>query len=392
MTRVFRRVVMIVLDGVGIGALPDADFYGDRDANTLLHVAEAVGGLKLPNLARFGLGRLLDLPGVAAGAAVGARARLSEKAAGKDSTAGHWELMGVVLEEALPTFPFGFPEEVIAAFTARTGLGVLGNVAASGTEIIRELGEEHIRSGCPIVYTSVDSVFQIAAHEAVIPVEQLYEICRQTRELLNPWRVGRVIARPFEGTGPADFRRTSRRHDYSLPPIGVSVLDRICEAGIDVYGIGKIGDLYAGRGLTEERPTCCNAEGMEQILGALGRVNSGVVLANLVDFDMLWGHRLDVAGFAAGLEEFDAWLPDLLRVLEADDLLLITADHGCDPTTPGTDHTREYIPLLAWSPGMVGDVDLGTRGSFADVGATLAEALGVQPPCGASFLSQLLAL
>lgn len=392
MSRVFRRVVMIILDGVGVGALPDADQYGDRDANTLLHVARVAGRLHLPNLARLGLGQLLELPCLPTCPTVGAWGRMAEKAAGKDSTAGHWELMGVVLEQPLPTFPTGFPKEIIDEFTARTGLGVLGNIAASGTDIIRDLGEAHLRTGFPIIYTSVDSVFQIAAHEEIIPVEKLYEICLQTRELLNPWRVGRVIARPFIGKSPDQFKRTSRRHDYSLPPVSSSVLDRLCEAGIDVCGIGKIGDLYAGRGLSEQLPTCSNHEGMEQVLSALGRMDSGVILANLVDFDMLWGHRQDSAGFASGLEIFDAWLPELMRVLEDDDLLLVTADHGCDPTTPGTDHTREYVPLLAWYPEMEKGVDLGTRESFADAGATLAEAMGVKSPAGASFLSQLLEL
>lgn len=388
--KVFRRVVLIVLDGVGIGALPDAAAYGDAGANTLCHVAEAVGGLELPHLCRLGLGRVIDFPGATQQtSAPGAAGRMAERAAGKDSTAGHWELMGVVLDRPLPTFPDGFPPAIIEAFEAQTGLKVLGNIAASGTEIIDRLGAEHLRTGRPIVYTSVDSVFQIAAHEEVIPVERLYELCRTARRILDPWRVGRVIARPFVGDPEAGFRRTARRHDFSLAPVGTTVLDRLAERGIAVCGIGKIGDLYAGRGLTEQRPTASNAEGMAQILAALARQGSGLIFANLVDFDMLWGHRLDAAGFAAGLEAFDCWLSELFAVLEENDLLLITADHGCDPTTPGTDHSREYVPVLCWHAGLRGGVDLGLRASFADVGATVAEALGIEAPRGESFLGRV---
>ncbi|TYO98237.1 phosphopentomutase [Geothermobacter ehrlichii] len=388
--KAFRRVVLIVLDGVGIGALPDAAAYGDAGANTLRHVAEAVGGLTLPHLCRLGLGRVIDFPGASQQAFVaGAAGRMAERAAGKDSTAGHWELMGVILDRPLPTFPEGFPPAIIEAFEAQTGLKVLGNVAASGTEIIDRLGEEHMRTGRPIVYTSVDSVFQVAAHEEVIPVDRLYELCRTARRILDPWRVGRVIARPFVGDPEHGFRRTARRHDFSLAPVGTTVLDRLAEKRVAVCGIGKIGDLYAGRGLSEQQATASNAEGMERILAAIGRLDSGVIFANLVDFDMLWGHRLDAAGFAAGLEAFDRWLGELFAVLEEDDLLMITADHGCDPTTPSTDHSREYVPLLCWHAGMRGRVDLGLRGSFADVGATLAEAMGVESPCGESFLVSL---
>ncbi len=391
MSRPKRRVVVLVLDGVGVGALPDAADYGDAGANTLLHVVQSVPGLQLPNLERFGLRRLLPELGVSSPGSQAACGRMVERAAGKDSTAGHWELMGVPLMRPLTTYPNGFPEEIIRAFTALTGFQVLGNRAASGTDIIRQLGEQHLRCGWPIIYTSSDSVFQIAAHEDVIPPESLYAICRQTRELLNPYQVGRVIARPFEGRDADSFRRTSRRHDFSLPPVAPTVLDRLQEAGVRVTGIGKIGDLFAGCGLDESIPTVNNRDGMQRTLEALQQLEDGLVFTNLVDFDMLWGHRLDAGGFAAGLREVDAWLPELLAALHDDDLLLMTADHGCDPTLPGTDHSREYVPLFAWCPGLRQGVELGTRGSFADVGATLAEALGCVSPAGTSFLPQLLA-
>ncbi|ORJ60521.1 phosphopentomutase [Geothermobacter hydrogeniphilus] len=385
----FRRVLVVVLDGVGVGALPDAAAYGDAGANTLLHVLQRSPSLRLPNFERFGLGRLVPAAGLVSGEGLAACGRMAEKAAGKDSTAGHWELMGVTLEQPLPTYPQGFPEEIISAFTAATGLAVLGNRAASGTDIIRDLGEEHLRSGLPIIYTSSDSVFQIAAHEEVIPVEKLYDLCRKARELLNPFRVGRVIARPFTGRDAAGFRRTAGRHDFSLPPIAPTLLDRLQQAGVPVVGIGKIGDLFAGRGLDESLTTASNADGMAATLECLERVDNGLIIVNLVDFDMLWGHRLDVSGFADGLAAVDAWLPQLTARLRSDDLLLITADHGCDPTTPGTDHSREYVPLLAWFPGLRPDIDLGTRAGFADVAATVGEALGCTCPAGRSFLPEL---
>lgn len=386
----FRRVLVLVLDGVGIGALPDAGAYGDCGANTLLHVLQNSPELDLPNLNRFGLERML--PGDGAERRVGQAAcgRMVETAAGKDSTAGHWELMGVALPEPLPTFPDGFSEEILARFRSATGYDVLGNCAASGTDILRVLGEEHLRRGLPIVYTSSDSVFQIAAHEEIIPPQKLYEICLQARDLLNPYRIGRVIARPFEGRDAASFQRTARRHDFSLPPIAPTQLDILQTAGHQVVGIGKISDLFAGRGIDESIQTGDNREGMAATLEALDRVESGLILVNLVDFDMRWGHRLDVPGFAQGLMDVDVWLPSLIARLQPDDLLMITADHGCDPTTPGTDHSREYVPLFAWCPGLRPGIELGTRSSFADVAATIGQALGCPSPAGTGFLDALI--
>ncbi len=385
-----RRVVLITLDGVGVGALPDADRYGDAGANTLLHVAEVCGGLALPNLQRLGLGNILAVPGVSPveepAAAFG---RMAEASAGKDTTTGHWEIAGVLLQEPFPTYPGGFPEPILEAFRRETGLDPLGNVAASGTDILRLLGEEHCRTGRPIVYTSTDSVFQIAAHEEVLPVERLYEICRVARRILDPYRVGRVIARPFVGSCAAEFKRTPRRHDFSLPPAGVTVLDRLKDAGLSVFGVGKIRDIFAGCGLTGHVYTENNADGMARTLSALGQVERGLVFTNLVDFDMLYGHRRDAAGFGVALEEFDRWLPRLMSTLGERDLLILTADHGCDPSTSGTDHTREYVPLLAWSPRMEAGTPLGIRKTFADVAATIGSLFGLGLSVGTSFLESL---
>lgn len=392
MSVIFERAVLITLDGVGIGALPDAAAYGDAGANTLGHVAAACGGLQLPHLQAMGLGNLLEVQGVPPAAAPSAGyGRMLERSAGKDTTTGHWELAGVIQYQPFATFPDGFPEPVIAAFRRETGLDPLGNCAASGTEILRRLGEEHLRSGRPIVYTSADSVFQIAAHEEVIPVARLYEICRTARRILDPWKVGRVIARPFVGETAESFRRTARRHDFSLPPTGETLLDRLVAAGLPVCAIGKIADIYCGRGISEKLASDGNADGMAKTLAALERQPGGLIFTNLVDFDMLYGHRLDAAGFGAALEAFDRWLPQLQVALRETDLLLLTADHGCDPTTPGTDHTREAVPLLAWSPGMAGGGDLGVRESFADVAATLDDVFGVGTGAGNSFLADLAA-
>ncbi len=390
MVRNFKRVVLITLDGVGVGALPDAEAYGDADANTLLHVARACGGLRLPNLRRLGLGNIIEVPGVAPVALPEAAfGRMRERSLGKDTTTGHWEIAGVIQTEALPTFPEGFPEEIIAAFERETGLRPLGNIAASGTDILRMLGEEHLVSGRPIIYTSADSVFQVAAHEAVIPIERLYEICRIARKILNPYRVGRVIARPFQGSCAADFKRTARRHDFSLPPVGTTVLDRLEEAGLAVHGVGKIRDIFAGRGITSYIYSESNADGMAKTLASLDEVRQGLVFTNLVDFDMLFGHRLDVRGFGSCLEEFDRWLPSLLARLREDDLLVLTADHGCDPVTPGTDHTREYVPLLIWGKPLAVGCCLGERESFADVAATVAEVFGLESGAGRGMLGEI---
>ncbi|HAD03538.1 MAG: phosphopentomutase [Desulfuromonadales bacterium GWD2_61_12] len=383
----YQRVVLLTLDGVGIGALPDATEYGDAAANTLLHVAEACGGLHLPHLQRLGLGCLVTAPGLDCVPHPLARvARLREKSIGKDTTTGHWELTGVIQRQPLSCFPEGFPAEIIAQFVSETGLVPLGNIAASGTEIIKVFGEEHLRSGRPIVYTSSDSVFQIAAHEAIIPLDRLYAICRSARRILDPYRVGRVIARPFVGTCAADFRRTPHRHDFSIPPTGGTILDSLAARDIAVIGIGKIYDIFAGRGVAQCHLTADNRQGMAQTLQALVSLERGLVFSNLVDFDMLYGHRRDVFGFGAALEDFDRWLPELISAMRPDDLLIVTADHGCDPTTPGTDHSREYVPVLAWSPSLAGGAVLADRPTFADVAATVAAAFAVDFPIGESLL------
>jgi len=374
----FARVILVVLDSAGVGELPDADRYGDAGSSTIPHVAEAAGGLRLPALERLGLGRIVPIRGVAAvPAPEGAFGRLGERSAGKDTTTGHWELMGVILERPFPTYPRGFPPEIIQAFERAIGTRTLGNLPASGTEIIARLGPEHERTGYPIVYTSADSVFQIAAHEAVVPVERLYEMCLAARAILaGPHAVSRVIARPFTGR-PGAYARTDRRRDFSLPPVGRTVLDAAAEAGGEVVGIGKIPDIFAGRGITRGVHTHDDLDGMAQTARAMEETARGIIFANLVDLDSRYGHRNDPAGYARGLEAIDARLPELLRRLRADDLLILTADHGNDPTTPSTDHSREYVPLLVAGPRVRGGVDLGVRQTFADVGATVAEALGL---------------
>jgi len=385
------RVFLIVLDGVGIGELPDADDYGDRGSNTLLHVAEAVGGLSLPRLERLGLGRLLDLPGVRAIAEpTGAHARLTERSPGKDSTTGHWELAGIVLDRPFPTFPKGFPEDLLERWCERTGRGWIGNVASSGTEIIARLGEEHQKTGRFIVYTSADSVFQVAAHEETVPIEQLYAACRSARELLDGENaVGRVIARPFLGP-PGNYARTARRRDFSLEPPRPTLLDRLSEADSRVVTIGKVDELFAGRGVTEAFHTSGNAEGQELLLDLARRSGEGLVFANLVDFDQSYGHRNDPIGFARALESFDACLDAFLGRLRSDELCMVTADHGNDPTTPSTDHSREYTPLLVAGPRVRSGVDLGTRDSFADAGMTIAQLFDVKAlESGRSFLREV---
>lgn len=385
------RALWIILDGVGVGALPDAAQYGDAGAATLQHVANACDGLSLPTLQKLGLGHLGDIAGVPAEPSpIGGYGRMAEKSAGKDSTTGHWELAGVPLAEPFATFPTGFPDDLIETFRRRTGLAPLGNVAASGTNILGTYGAEHVRTGRPIVYTSVDSVFQIAAHESVIPPEQLYALCRAARAIVDDYRIGRVIARPFEGGEEEGFRRTARRKDFSLPPPEPTLLDHLAAAGRAVRTVGKVHDLFTGRGIATSVSTSSNADGMARILGELALLESGeLLLANLIDFDMAFGHRNDARGFGQALEEFDAWLPALMERLVPGDLLMVTADHGCDPTVPGTDHTREFVPVLTWTPGQVAGVSLGTRESFADAGATLADFLGVSCGSGASFLAKL---
>jgi phosphopentomutase len=385
------RAFLIVLDGVGIGALPDADRYGDAGAHTLRHVAEFTGGLALPNLASLGLGRLDDIDGVRAlPSPCGAFGRLSERSAGKDSTTGHWELAGLVLDRSFPTFPHGFPPELLERIGSKTGREWLGNEVASGTEIIARLGQAQQESGKLIVYTSADSVFQIAAHESTVPLDELYRACRIARaELDGEYAVGRVIARPFTGS-PGAYERTANRRDFSLPPPRATLLDRLVAAGEQVVTVGKVDDLFAGRGVTEAIHTRDNGEGQEVILDLIRRPGRGLVFANLVDFDQQYGHRNDAAGFARALESFDEALGEMLGGLRSDELCLVTADHGNDPTTPGTDHTREYAPLLAAGPRVRPGADLGTRATFADVGATLSELFGAGAlDAGTSFLKEI---
>jgi phosphopentomutase len=385
----FRRVFWVVLDSVGIGPLPDAAAYGDEGRNTLGNIARA-RPLHLPHLASLGLGNIASLQGIPPAAApTGCFGRCALASPGKDTTTGHWEMAGIILEKPFPLYPKGFPDDVIEAFQNATGYGVLGNCPASGTEIIRELGEEHLRTGKVIVYTSADSVFQVAAHEQVAPVAELYRICEQARELLRGrHEVARVIARPFVGK-PGSFRRTADRHDYAVPPPEGMLLDQLAQAGIQVSSIGKIADIFLGRGIHHSRKTGSNAEGMAAILDGVHTMDAGLLFANLVDFDMLYGHRNDVDGYARELEATDAWLPEVVAMLQPDDLLLLCADHGCDPATPSTDHSREYTPLLTFSPGGAAGIDLGTRSTLADIGQTVARNFKTSIPRGESFLEEI---
>lgn len=386
----FRRVVVVVLDSVGAGELPDAPAYGDEGSHTLGHIA-AQEPLHIPALARLGLGCAVSLRGVECPAIpAGAFGLMAERSPGKDSVTGHWELMGLVLDTPFPTFPEGFPDEVIAAFEQRIGRRVLGNVVASGTAIIDELGPAHVASGRPIVYTSADSVFQIAAHEEVVPLATLYEWCEAAYELtVEGIGVGRVIARPFVGAA-GQFTRTANRHDYAMPPTGETLLDRLEAAGHQVTAIGKVNDLFAGRGIGEAFPTRSDTHGMDVLGERLDVQAEGLLFVNLVDFDTLYGHRNDVAGYARNLERFDARLAHLLPRLRSDDLLVVTADHGNDPATPSTDHSREYVPLLLTGERVRAGVSVGTRATFADLGQTLAEVFGVGALAhGTSFLREI---
>lgn len=393
MTRMnsFRRVIFIVLDACGVGELPDAADYGDVGSATIPHVAAAVGGLHLPNLQHLGLGKIVHIAGISSTVfSIGAYGKMAEKSPGKDSTTGHWEHFGVYLDRPFPVYPNGFPPAVMDEFVRRTGYDFIGNCPASGTEIIARLGDEHLRTGKLIVYTSADSVFQIAAHNAVIPLDELYRVCQITRDfLVGEHGVGRVIARPFTGE-PGSFVRTDKRKDFSLPPPSPFVNQKLVEAGIDVCMIGKIYDIMAELGATQTIKAAGNTACLDALAETMDSMKTGLIMVNLVDFDMLWGHRNDFASFARGLEEFDPRLGALLSRLRPDDLLIITADHGCDPTTPSTDHSREYVPLLAYYPQMPPDMDLGVRTSFADTGKTIAENFGIAHPFpGKSFLSEI---
>ena len=385
-----KRAAIIVLDGLGIGACPDQAAYGDVGSDTLGNVARAVGALRLPNLERLGLGLCRPIPGLAPGVSPAAAYGVALPAsAGKDSTTGHWEICGVLLSQPFRTYPQGFPRELLDQFARRTGRGWLGNKAASGTQIIAELGEEHQRTGKWIVYTSADSVFQVAAHEHTVPPEELYRACRAARELLvGDHAVSRVIARPFTGR-PGAYQRTAGRRDFSIAPVGETLLDRLAAAGVPRIGIGKVDDLFAGRNITSEH-TPTNGDAYRLVERALDETERGFIFVNVIEFDQTWGHRNDVAGFHEGLRELDAWIPRLEARATGDDVIILTADHGNDPTTPSTDHSREAVPILALGGG-VRARPLGERRTFADMGATVAEFFGVMPPlaAGTSFLAEL---
>jgi phosphopentomutase len=385
----FHRAVILIADGVGCGGAPDAAAYGDAGADTLGNIARSVAGLRLPNLEALGLGALTAIAGVPPTASPrGAWGAMREASSGKDTITGHWEMAGLVTEEAMPTFPQGFPPAITDALRAASGRDLLGNRTASGTTIIDELGPQHLATGALILYTSADSVLQIAAHEQIVPLDELYRICEAARVIADRHRIGRVIARPFVGA-PGAFRRTYNRRDYSLVPPAPTLLDHLVDAGREVVGIGKISDIFAGRGLTRSLHSEGNADGLRLTLEALSTLGRGLLFVNLVDFDMLYGHRNDVPGFARALGELDAWLPAFEAALAPGDVAFLTADHGNDPTTPGTDHTRERVPLLAFGPG-VRPVPLGTRSSFCDLGQTIAAVLGAAPLAhGESFLDAI---
>lgn len=381
----YKRVIVIVLDGVGIGETTDSHLYGDEGSNTLRNL-NRVRPLNLPNLSSLGLSALIpELPQIKEYS--GSYGIMHPKSAGKDSTSGHWEIFGVILQKPFPVYPNGFPEEIVREFEKRIGRKVLWNKPASGTEIINLLGEEHLRTGYPILYTSADSVFQLACHEDIIPREELYEMCRIAREILQgEHAVCRVIARPFKGE-KGNFRRTEGRRDFSLPPPYPTLLDKMLERGKRVLGIGKVKDIMGGSGFSEVFPTKDNREGMEKIKKVITEEKFSLLLANLIDFDMVWGHRNDIEGFARGLEEFDSFIPEILRELEDDDLLIITADHGNDPTTPSTDHSREAVPVLIYGKNVKKGVFIGIRDSFSDLGKTVGENFGIEIENGKSFLA-----
>jgi len=374
-----KRVIVIVLDGVGAGEAPDAAEYGDVGSNSLRNTAQAVGGLNLPNMGKLGIGHITGILGVPPEKNPSScYGKMQPQSAGKDTISGHWELMGVPLEKPLPTYPNGFPKTLLDEFTRRTGKEVLGNKPASGTEIIVELGEEHIRTGKPIVYTSADSVFQIAANEAIIPLDDLYTMCKISREMLQgEHAVGRVIARPFVGTSPADFKRTERRHDYPLMSPIPTMLDKLVAAGRDVVSVGKIDDIFGHRGITRSNHTVSNRDGIAATLEFLPDEFEGLLFVNLIEFDMIYGHRNDARGYANALEEFDRAVPEIQKRMRSTDLAMVVADHGVDPTTPGTDHSREHIPLLVFGEQVSAGKSLGTRKTFSDVAATIGEIFSI---------------
>lgn len=388
----FQRICLIVLDSVGIGELPDAPAFGDAGAHTLGHIAETNPSFELPNLQQLGLGNIAPLRGIdPVGQPLASYGKMAEVSVGKDTMTGHWEIMGLKVDIPFNVFPDGFPPELIERFEKETGRKVIGNKPASGTEILDELGEEQMKTGAWIVYTSADSVFQLAAHEDMIPLEELYRACEIARRLTleDPYAVGRVIARPYVGE-PGAFKRTPNRHDYAVKPPAPTVMNYLKDAGLDCIAVGKINDIFSGEGVTKSRPTRSNLDGIQATIEQLGQPFQGLLFTNLVDFDSLYGHRRDAAGYANALKEFDAWLPKLMEQLEPEDLLILTADHGNDPVHHGTDHTREYVPLLAYSPGTARPHPLGIRATFADVGATIADNFGTASTGnGVSFLQKI---
>lgn len=386
----FNRITLIVLDGAGIGEMPDAEAWGDKGSDTFGHILES-RSVHLPNLQRYGLGNIRPLKGVPSlPEPQGSYGRCALLSNGKDTTTGHWEMAGIILEKAFPTYPNGFPQSIVDQFIRETGVpGILGNVPASGTEIIKELGAEHVKTAKPIVYTSGDSVFQIAAHEQVIPLRKLYEMCETARRMLDgPNKVGRVIARPFLGE-PGGFYRTENRHDYAVPPPRENLLVSLADEGLDVVCIGKIASIYDSNGVTEDRTAKNNQQSIDQTIDALNDDSRGLIFSNLVDFDMLFGHRRDTEGFAKALEHFDSRLPEIEAAMRDDDLMIITADHGNDPTFRGSDHTREYAPLLVYGKQARSGVDLGDRDSLADIGQTIADNFGLRLAAGCSFLGEI---
>jgi phosphopentomutase len=386
------RVIWIVLDSVGMGEMYDADKYGDIGCNTIGNVSKVLGGLKLPNLEKLGLGNIDNIKGVnKAESPLGCYARLAEASNGKDTTTGHWEMAGVVSKQPFPTYPNGFPREIVEAFEGAIGRKMIGNKPASGTAILDELGEEHMKTGNPIVYTSADSVFQIAAHEEIIPLEELYKMCEIARKILkDEHAVARVIARPFIGQ-PGSFSRTANRRDFSLTPPHNTLLDVLKNNDLHVMAVGKIEDIFCGKGITEAIHTKDNMDGVDQTLNYMKQNKKGLIFTNLVDFDMKWGHRNDPEAYGKGLEAFDSRLPEILEGMRDSDILMITADHGCDPTTPGTDHTREYVPFITYGKTLKSNTNLGTRNSFADIGQTIAEIFSLEKiKNGESFLKEIL--
>lgn len=393
MTRQSKRAIWIVLDGVGLEALPDAGEYSDEDAATLPHVAAACGGLNLPNMRNLGLGCLAEIEGVLpVSNPAGCYGRLAEMSSGKDSIIGHWELAGVVVDQPFATYPHGFPAELVRKFVEISGTQPLGNIPAGGLAILKEFGAEHVRTGRPILYTSIDSVFQVAAHEDVLPPEKLYDLCRAVKPLTDEYGIARVIARPFVGDAQNGFRRTARRKDFPTPPPQRTLLEDLIDKGYMVTAVGKISDLFTGRGISRSIATVDNDDGMEKVVAGLATLDKGLLMANLIDFDMVYGHRKDAAGFGRALEKFDAWLPQLFKAMRFEDLLVICADHGCDPTTPGSDHTREYVPVLLWSKAMRRGCALGDRQSFADVAATLADFFQVPKTLAGESFERLIGL